>query len=81
MKDAALMSAVSQEVRSKRNELGLTQEDVADAVCISVRCFQMIESGKRLPSFSVSLRLTNLLSLDYKLLLRTVGEDVLVCAG
>lgn len=47
-----------------RTSLGYTQNAVAHAVSISVRWYQRIEKGERLPSATVLIRLVLLLGID-----------------
>ncbi len=76
MSRVTLKLTFSGAVLQKRKALGLTQEDVADAVSISVRWFQLIEKGVRLPSFIVALRLIVLLDLDVTTFLKVVNIRV-----
>lgn len=76
MSRVTLKLTFSGAVLQKRKALGLTQEDVADAVSISVRWFQLIEKGVRLPSFIVALRLIALLDLDVTTFLKVVNIRV-----
>lgn len=56
----------AREVSRSRHEKKLTQEQVAEKVNISVRWFQCIESGRRLPSAELMLKIINLLEIDTK---------------
>ncbi len=56
-----------------RNKQKLTQKQVADAVSVSVRWYQRIESGEKLPGTLVMLRLILLLGLDMEGLRGEVG--------
>ena len=76
MSRVTLKLTFSGAVLQKRKALGLTQEDVADAVSISVRWFQLIEKGVRLPSFIVAPRLIVLLDLDVTTFLKVVNIRV-----
>lgn len=51
-------------LREARKQKHLTQEEVAEAVSISVRWYQKLEQGLFLPSAKVMLRLIFLLDLD-----------------
>ena len=53
----------------------LTQKQVADAVSVSVRWYQRIESGEKLPGTLVMLRLILLLGLDVEELRGEVDLD------
>lgn len=54
----------SQEIWRCRTELNMTQEQVAEALSISVRWFQYIEAGERIPSGILTLRIIALLGID-----------------
>lgn len=47
-----------------RKELGYTQSEVAEAISISVRWYQKIESGSKLPGTLTALRIIIFLHLD-----------------
>ena len=47
-----------------RKKPGLTQSQVAEAVSISVRWYQKIESGQRLPTFEVGMSIIIFLGID-----------------
>ena len=54
----------SSELYHARAAKGYTQRQVAEAVSISVRWYQRVEKGERLPSSVVLLRLILFLNLD-----------------
>lgn len=56
----------AKEVSRSRHEKKLIQEQVAEQVNISVRWFQRIESGQRLPSAELMLEIIKLLEIDSK---------------
>lgn len=56
----------STEVHRSRKELGLTQEQAAEALSISVRWFQYIEAGERVPGPILILNIIALLGIDGK---------------
>lgn len=56
----------AKEVSRSRHKKKLTQEQVAEQVNISVRWFQRIESGQRLPSAELMLEIIKLLEIDSK---------------
>mgnify|MGYP002548855466 CR=1 FL=1 len=60
-------------VLQSRKELGYTQSEVAEAVSISVRWFQKIESGQRMPSAITTLRIVLFLQLDIEDFREEVG--------
>lgn len=51
-----------EELRHFRNRLGMTQEQAAEALSISVRYLQYIEAGKRNPGKLLKLRIISLLA-------------------
>src|SRR5689334_11405181 len=51
-------------VKQRRNELGLTQEQVAEATGYSPDTIRKIESGKRRPSHQVAEHLADLLQVE-----------------
>lgn len=42
-------------VKAKREEIGLTQEQVAEKANISIRTYKMYESGERIPRADVAI--------------------------
>ncbi len=60
----SLSTSFGRLLREARREKHLTQENVAEAVFISVRWYQKLERGAFLPSAKVMLRLILLLDLD-----------------
>lgn len=55
----------AEEVRRSRKQLGLTQEQVAEALSISVRWFQYIEEGQRIPGTALASQIIALLEMDF----------------
>ncbi|WP_081904102.1 helix-turn-helix transcriptional regulator [Brevibacillus thermoruber] len=51
----------------KRNELGLTQEEVAKKAAIARTTYAMIEQDNRTPSVNVAKRLSKVLGVDWTL--------------
>lgn len=60
----SLKSKFSSEALRARTALGLTQQEVADAVSTSVRWYQHIEKGTFMPGNVLMLRLILFLGLD-----------------
>lgn len=56
----------SKEVCRCRASLGMTQEQLAEALSISVRWLQYIEAGERVPSTVLALRIIALLGINGK---------------
>lgn len=59
----------AERLKSIRQELGLTQKELADRANLAISCISMIELGKREPSANTLLSLSNALgvSADYLL--------------
>lgn len=59
----------AERLKSLRQELGLTQKELADRANLAISCISMIELGKREPSANTLLSLSNALgvSADYLL--------------
>lgn len=56
-------------LRARRDELGYTQENIAEKADISLRYYQMIELGEKNASLEVLIRLCTLLSVSMDYLL------------
>lgn len=63
----------AREAYKARMREGLTQAQVAEAVGISVRWYQRIESGARFPGSVLLIRLILLLHIDVELFREEVG--------
>ena len=59
-----LKSKFSRSVFNARKDLGYTQSEVAEAVSITVRWYQKVESGRKLPGTLTALRLILFLHLN-----------------
>jgi len=62
----SIISRFSKQIYYSRKEMGLTQEQTAEALNISVRWFQDIENGKHLPSAELTLKIVAFLGIDGK---------------
>lgn len=56
-----------------RLDKGLTQNEVAEAISVSTRWYQMLEAGEKLPGSLTLLRLIFFLELDIKKLEKELG--------
>ena len=56
-----------------RTELGYTQDEVAEAVSVSVRWYQKIESGRKFPGAVTFVRLVLFLHIDVEELRDVAG--------
>lgn len=63
-RNALLLQALGTALKERRNELGLTQEDVAGAAEIDRPFITMIESAKKQPTVSVFWKLATALQLS-----------------
>lgn len=68
---------ISSEIFHARKRLDLTQEQVAEAIDISVRWYQRIEKGERLPGSVILLRIILFLHIDVEQFREEVGLVVL----
>ena len=59
-----MTSKFANELFNSRTALGYTQDDVAQAVSISVRWYQKIESGRKFPGAKTLVRLVLFLHID-----------------
>lgn len=66
-------SKFSTEVYHARDSFGYTQREVAEAVSVSVRWYQRVEKGEKLPGSVVMLRLILLFHLDVEKFREEVG--------
>lgn len=56
-----------------RKEQGYTQSEVAEAISVSVRWYQKVESGRKLPGTVTALRILIFLKIDIGELREEVG--------
>ena len=76
-----IASKFASELLKARKKYGLTQSEVAEAVSISVRWYQKIESGRKMPSAILALRLVAYLELDVQNLRQELGlSETSTCA-
>ena len=72
----SIISNFSKQIYYSRKEMGLTQEQAAEALGISVRWYQDVENGKHLPSADLTLRIIAFFGIDGKSLRE--NKDVFV---
>lgn len=67
MKDNDDLVSIGPRIRERRQELNLTQQDVADALGLTPQHISVIEQGKRIPSLSSVVKLAEELgvTVDY----------------
>lgn len=58
------LGRISEKVQKRRKELGLTQEDVAEQLEVSVQTIQFIENSRRIPSLPMLIRLAKVLKFE-----------------
>ncbi len=63
--DKQLIEALGSEVRARRNELKLTQEDVAGRCDLDRPYVTLIEAGRKQPTLSVLFKLALALELNF----------------
>ncbi len=76
-----LQAKLARQVTDARKRLKYTQQEVAEAISVSVRWYQKIESGKRLPGTVVTMRLMLFLNLDLEAFREEVGLIVPVSSN
>lgn len=74
-------TAFAKAILKARKEQGYTQSEVAEAVSVTVRWYQKLESGRRLPGTLTALRLILFLQLDVEELREAVGLVVPISSG
>ena len=62
------MKMLNKIIKEKREELKLTQEEVAQAIGITRNYLSDIENGRYQPSFNTSIKLIKFLGIDLNLL-------------
>lgn len=73
-----MAAKLADELFTARIKLGYTQDEVAEAVSISTRWYQKIESGKTLPGAKTLVRLVLFLDIDIERLREEAGLIVLI---
>lgn len=77
MKKITLRMIFSKHICLSRTQFQLTQAQLADAVGTSLGWIQKIESGKKLPSFFLAVKLMIFLEIDMNVFLK----DILASSG
>ena len=69
--------ALGERIRQRRQQLGLSQQDTAEKLNLSVSFFSRVERGEKVASLETLIRITNLFgfSLDF-LLLESLDKSV-----
>jgi putative transcriptional regulator len=58
------LARMSDMVQKRRKELGLTQEEIAEQLDVSVQTIQFIENSRRIPSLPMLIRIAKILKLE-----------------
>lgn len=66
-------ASLAEVIRSRRRELGLTQEQLADLAGISLRSVTLLESGGSSITFQNLLAILSVVGLSLKLEVRSIG--------
>ena len=82
MKDNDFLAGMGQRIRKRRQELNLTQQDLADALNLTPQHISVIEQGKRTPSLFSLIKLAEELGVDISYLaIGTEGQVVRAIAA
>lgn len=74
--DKALAQSIGKAARKARLSLGLTQEDAAERIGVSVEFYSRIERGAALPSLATFVRMAYVLNLSSEVMIgRRKAED------
>lgn len=68
------VSALGITIKNRRNALRITQPDLAEMAGISINTLYKIEKGKANPTVKVLAKLTDVLGLELKLVVKTVNS-------
>ena len=68
-----MTSKFASELLKSRTNLGYTQNEVAEAVSVSVRWYQKVESGRKFPGAITLVRLVLFLHIDLEKLREEAG--------
>ena len=72
-------TSIGQNIRKRRDEIGITQETLAERVGLSTSYMGAIERGEKLPKLTVFIRITNALEISADRLLSgvlAVGNEI-----
>lgn len=62
-----------QRLRARREQLGVTQEQLAELAEVSLRTIKALDSGKGNPTVSTLVKLADVLGMELKLEVRKLG--------
>lgn len=60
-------------LKSRREQLGVTQEQLAELASVALRTVKALDSGKGNPTVSTLIKLANVLGMELKLEVRKPG--------
>ena len=69
-----LKTAFSTALRARREELGITQEKMAEKCCISNREYSALENRRRLPKFKTAIDIAIVCNMDLNGLIRDLQK-------
>lgn len=61
-------------LKGKREKLGKTQDEIAEAIGVTRPAYTMIESGYRHPSVATAKKIANVMKFDWTLFFTDVGN-------
>ncbi len=70
----SIKEAVATEVKSRRENTGLSQDKVAAKANLSTRFYRSVESGEKMPSINTVFKIAKALDIHYSVLLEQVWE-------
>ena len=66
---------ITKKIKERREELGISQEYLAEVASVSLRTLKAIESGKSNPTLLSINKITEVLGLDIKIQVKTNEES------
>ena len=68
-----LIEAIGKQIKERRDSLRITQVDLAEMAEISPNTLYKIERGQTNPSLDVLIKITNVLGLEIKLMIKEIN--------
>lgn len=68
-----LIEAIGKQIKERRDSLRITQVDLAEMAEISPNTLYKIERGQTNPSLDVLFKITNVLGLEIKLMIKEIN--------
>jgi transcriptional regulator with XRE-family HTH domain len=66
---------ITKKIKQRREELGISQEHLAEVASVSLRTLKAIESGKSNPTFLSITKIADVLGLEIKIQVKTNEES------